>query len=133
MRLSTTLGETWIYASTSPNACLTPHVISQSSACSRRCAARLSLVEPLFLSISSNGPYEANTLVAVALILGTGLCDGEVATLRCDDLDPDARSARVIGKGSRERQADLSSGPVRRSPTRVSRHSRHARIGSSTR
>lgn len=78
-------------------------------------------------------PYEANTLVAVALILGTGLCDGEVATLRCDDLDPDARSARVIGKGSRERQADLSSGPVRRSPTRLSRYSRHARIGSSTR
>ena len=54
-------------------------------------------------------PYEANTLVAVALMLATGLRVGEVATLRCDDLDPDARSARVIGKGSRERQVYLSS------------------------
>ena len=41
-------------------------------------------------------------------MLGTGLRVGEVATLRCDDLDPDARSARVIGKGSRERQVYLS-------------------------
>ena len=54
-------------------------------------------------------PYQANTLVAVALMLGTGLRVGEVVALRCEDLDPDARSARVIGKGARERQVYLSS------------------------
>ena len=48
-------------------------------------------------------------LVAVALMPGTGPRVGEVATLRCDDLDSDAKSARVIGKGSRERQVYLSS------------------------
>ena len=53
-------------------------------------------------------PYQANTLVAVALMLGTGLRVGEVASLRCEDIDPDARSARVIGKGARERQVYLS-------------------------
>lgn len=54
-------------------------------------------------------PYQANTLVAVALMLGTGLRVGEVVALRCEDLDPDARAARVIGKGARERQVYLSS------------------------
>ena len=54
-------------------------------------------------------PYQANTLVAVTLMLATGLRVGEVVTLRCDDLDPDSRSVRVFGKGSRERQVYLSS------------------------
>ena len=42
-------------------------------------------------------------------MLATGLRVGEVVTLRCDDLDPDSRSVRVFGKGSRERQVYLSS------------------------
>lgn len=54
-------------------------------------------------------PYQANTLVAVVLMLGTGVRVGEVATLLHDDVDLDARSVRVIGKGSRERQVYLSS------------------------
>lgn len=54
-------------------------------------------------------PYEANTLVAVALMLSTGLRVGEVAILRCEDLDTGGRSARVTGKGARERQVYLSS------------------------
>ena len=54
-------------------------------------------------------PYEANTLVAVALMVGTGVRVGEVAALRCDDFDPDAKSFRVLGKGARERQVFLSS------------------------
>lgn len=53
--------------------------------------------------------YEANTLVAVALMLSTGLRVGEVATLRCEDLDARGRSVRVTGKGARERQVYLSS------------------------
>ena len=53
-------------------------------------------------------PYKANTLVAVALMLSTGLRVGEVAAARCADFDPDARSIRVTGKGARERQVFLS-------------------------
>ena len=54
-------------------------------------------------------PYEANTLVAVILMLGTGMRVGEVAALRCIDFDPNAKSLRVNGKGARERQVFLSS------------------------
>ena len=32
-------------------------------------------------------PFQANTLVAVALMLGTGVRVGEVVALRCDDID----------------------------------------------
>lgn len=53
-------------------------------------------------------PYEANTLVGVALMLSTGLRVGEVVTLLCDDFDSHARAARVVGKGARERQVYLS-------------------------
>lgn len=54
-------------------------------------------------------PYDANTLAAVTLMLGTGIRVGEVAALRCADFDPRARSFRVNGKGARERQVFLSS------------------------
>ena len=53
-------------------------------------------------------PYEANTLVAVALMLSTGLRVGEVTTLRCDHIDLNGKSVRVTGKGARERQVYLS-------------------------
>ena len=55
-------------------------------------------------------PYEANTLVAVALMVGTGLRVGEVAGLRCDDFDPDAKSFRVFGKGARVRCSSRATG-----------------------
>ena len=54
-------------------------------------------------------PYEGNTLVAVALMLGTGIRVGEAAALRCGDFDSRARSFRVDGKGARERQVYLAS------------------------
>ena len=53
-------------------------------------------------------PYQANTLVAVTLMLGTGVRVGEVVSLRCDDVDLSARSARVMGKGALERQVYLT-------------------------
>lgn len=53
-------------------------------------------------------PYEANTLVAVTLMLATGIRVGEAVTLRCHDFDPGARSIRVTGKGARERNTYLS-------------------------
>lgn len=54
-------------------------------------------------------PFEANTLVAVALMLATGIRVGEVTALRCQDFDPEARSLRVTGKGERERHVYVSS------------------------
>ncbi len=53
-------------------------------------------------------PFQANTLVAVALMLGTGVRVGEVVALRCDDINLDTGSIRVMGKGSLERQIFLS-------------------------
>lgn len=53
-------------------------------------------------------PYQANTLVAVALMLGTGVRVGEVVALRCRDINLDTGSIRVMGKGSLERQVFLA-------------------------
>ena len=53
-------------------------------------------------------PFQANTLVAVALMLATGIRVGEVTTLRCHDFDAEARSLRVTGKGARERHVYVS-------------------------
>lgn len=53
-------------------------------------------------------PYQANTLAAVALMLGTGIRVGEVVALRCDDINLDTGSVRVMGKGLLERQVFLS-------------------------
>ena len=54
-------------------------------------------------------PYEANTLVAVAMMVGTGIRVGEAARLRGEDFDAEANSIRVVGKGARDRQVFLSS------------------------
>jgi site-specific recombinase XerD len=52
-------------------------------------------------------PYEATTLLAVSLMLATGLRVSEVAGLRCIDLDRADSTIRVRGKGSRERTVFL--------------------------
>jgi len=48
-------------------------------------------------------PHEVTNLVAVVLMLATGLRVGELVGLRCSDLDRIDSSIRVFGKGSRER------------------------------
>ncbi len=53
-------------------------------------------------------PHEATTLLAVALMVATGLRVSEVVGLRCRDLDLPGRNLRVLGKGSRERQVFLT-------------------------
>ena len=53
-------------------------------------------------------PYQANTLVAVSLMLSTGVRVGEVVALRSQDIDLGARSVRVMGKGALERQVYLT-------------------------
>jgi site-specific recombinase XerD len=52
-------------------------------------------------------PHAATTLLAVALMLATGLRVGEVCGLRHRDLDLDGRTVRVLGKGRRERHVYL--------------------------
>lgn len=53
-------------------------------------------------------PHEATTLLAVALMVATGLRVSEVVGLRCRDIDLPDRSLRVLGKGLRERQVFLT-------------------------
>lgn len=53
-------------------------------------------------------PYEATTLLAVALMVATGLRVSEVVSLRCRDIDLPGRDLRVVGKGLRERRVFLT-------------------------
>jgi integrase/recombinase XerD len=53
-------------------------------------------------------PHEATTLLAVALMVATGLRVSEVASIRCPDIDLASRSLRIVGKGRRERQVFLT-------------------------
>ena len=52
-------------------------------------------------------PNEMTTLLAVVLMVATGLRVCEVVGIRCADIDTSARSIRVMGKGSRERTVFL--------------------------
>lgn len=53
-------------------------------------------------------PDAATTLLAVALMVATGLRVGEVVNLRERDADLRGRNLRVVGKGHRERQVYLT-------------------------
>jgi site-specific recombinase XerD len=53
-------------------------------------------------------PHEATTLLAVTLMLATGVRVNEVVSIRCQSIDVRARTIRVLGKGRRERQVFLT-------------------------
>ena len=53
-------------------------------------------------------PHQATTLLAVALMIATGLRVSEVASITCPDIDLVGRSLRIVGKGRRERQVFLT-------------------------
>jgi len=53
-------------------------------------------------------PHESTTLLAVALMLATGMRVNEVVSLRCADIDLPGRTLRILGKGRRERQVFLT-------------------------
>ncbi len=55
-----------------------------------------------------NRPHEVTTLLAVALMLATGVRVGEVVSIKCRDIDLPGRSLRILGKGRRERQVFLT-------------------------
>lgn len=52
-------------------------------------------------------PHAATTLLAVALMLATGLRVSEASTVRVGDIDVPGCSLRVVGKGAKERQVFL--------------------------
>ena len=52
-------------------------------------------------------PHESTTLLAVALMVATGVRVNEVVSIRCQDMDLSTRSVRILGKGRRERQVFL--------------------------
>ncbi|HVO55613.1 MAG TPA: tyrosine-type recombinase/integrase [Solirubrobacterales bacterium] len=53
-------------------------------------------------------PHESTTLLAVALMVSTGVRVHEVVSFNCRDIDLTSRAIRLIGKGRRERQVFLT-------------------------
>lgn len=53
-------------------------------------------------------PHEATTLLAVTLMLATGVRVNEVVSLESRNVDVRARTVRILGKGRRERQVFLT-------------------------
>lgn len=53
-------------------------------------------------------PHRATTLLAVALMLATGVRVHEVVGIKCQDVDLQGRDVRIVGKGRRERHVFLT-------------------------
>lgn len=53
-------------------------------------------------------PHESTTLLAVALMVSTGVRVHEVVGFKCQDIDLSSRAIRLVGKGRRERQVFLT-------------------------
>lgn len=53
-------------------------------------------------------PHKSTTLLAVALMVATGVRVHEVVGIACQDVDLDGRSVRLVGKGRRERHVYLT-------------------------
>jgi len=53
-------------------------------------------------------PHESTTLLAVALMVATGVRVNEVVSINCRDIDLAGGSVRIVGKGRRERQVFLT-------------------------
>lgn len=55
-------------------------------------------------------PHEATTLLAVAIMVATGVRVAEVVAIEVDAIDLPSESIRLLGKGRRERQVFLTNG-----------------------
>ncbi len=53
-------------------------------------------------------PHESTTLLAVALMITTGVRVNELVGIKCKDINLAARSIRILGKGHRERHVYLT-------------------------
>lgn len=56
----------------------------------------------------SRRPHQSTTLLAVALMVATGVRVNEVVSIRCQNIDLPGRTMRLVGKGRRERQVFLT-------------------------
>ena len=63
----------------------------------------LRLVEGTEAAAAEGGPMPLRDRAMVELLYATGIRVGELAGLDVDDLDPDRRTLRVLGKGNKER------------------------------
>ncbi|WP_211881291.1 tyrosine recombinase XerC [Pseudarthrobacter albicanus] len=63
----------------------------------------LRLVEGAEAAASDGGPLALRDRAMVELLYATGIRVGELAGMDVDDLDPDRRTLRVLGKGNKER------------------------------
>ena len=65
-------------------------------------------IHALFHACAEPGPLAARDAALLAILLGCGLRRSEAAGLDIDDLDIDAATLRVIGKGNHERVAHMN-------------------------
>ncbi|MGO4247277.1 tyrosine recombinase XerC [Paenarthrobacter sp. RAF54_2] len=63
----------------------------------------LRVVDSLDAAAADGGPLALRDRAMVELLYATGVRVGELAGLDIDDMDPDRRTLRVIGKGNKER------------------------------
>ncbi|MCU1549306.1 MAG: recombinase XerC [Arthrobacter sp.] len=63
----------------------------------------LRLVEGAESAAADGGPLALRNRAMVELLYATGIRVGELAGMDVDDLDPDRRTLRVLGKGNKER------------------------------
>jgi site-specific recombinase XerD len=71
-------------------------------------AARINAEDMVDPAAIRQHPHESTTLLAVVLMVATGVRVHEVVGLRCRDIDLPGRTVRLVGKGSRERQVFLT-------------------------
>ncbi|HET7486186.1 MAG TPA: tyrosine-type recombinase/integrase [Solirubrobacterales bacterium] len=71
-------------------------------------AAGVDVQRPSKPDLVRNRPHESTTLLAVALMVATGVRVHEVVGIRCRDIDLPARTMRLTGKGRRERHVFLT-------------------------
>ena len=72
-----------------------------------RATAEMDPVVSHHASIPSR-PHETTTLLAVALMVATGVRVHEVVGIKCQDIDLRSRAIRLLGKGGRERHVYLT-------------------------
>ena len=73
-----------------------------------RRAARIDAEDVVDPATVQEHPHESTTLMAVALMVATGVRVHEVVGVRCRDIDLAGRTIRLVGKGRRERQVFLT-------------------------
>lgn len=70
-------------------------------------AAHVDAGKPPDSRLVEKKPHESTTLLAVTLMVATGVRVNESVSIRCQDINLPGRTLRLVGKGRRERQVFL--------------------------